>query len=302
MSSKSIFQLLSLSAIWSGYYLCTKYLNSFVSTFASGVAVRVVTILSLILFLALKGRLSALHAPKGARPRLILVGVLCFVLDITAFVGFAYCPASVGSALLKCDILFVNLLAYFVSRRIPTKKEWFFTILMLAGVFVLLDINYTEIRSTNAYSLLFLVSAFTVSCNAYLVQSVQKKYPGIDDMAIALYNLLFSGLCFLAMCVFSNLLGDIKTIACTPRFLTVALAGGILDVALFIIYYKSLREFSVWFVKSILLTMPVFTAAISYFVFDEILNFKQIIGIVVICLGAVLILNDQSKNSAKQKA
>ena len=74
---------------------------------------------------------------------------------------------------------------------------------------------------------------------------------------------------------------------------TATLLGAVMNVALFVFYYKCLRMFSVWLVKIFLLNMPVFSAAAAYLLYGDALSLRQMFGIIIIILGALLTIRSE---------
>lgn len=53
---------------------------------------------------------------EGVRARLVMIGTLGFLLDWTAFLGLSMSSAATGTALLKCDVLMVNIISVIVYQ------------------------------------------------------------------------------------------------------------------------------------------------------------------------------------------
>lgn len=296
MNTKSTVQLLALSFIWSAFFTCVQYVNRALGVYVSAALMRVSALAFVLLSHILRRRLADLKAPAGSHLSLILIGVMNFILDGLAYIGFQYCPVSMGTALLKCDIIFVNLVTAIFYKKKISLRDWLLTLFMLTGVFILIDVDFQSAKLNNAYCLLFVLSAFVVCCNAFLIQSVQRRFADIKDMCIASYNLTFSGVCFALIAVIQAVFFAEPLRPITGNVPFVIILGGFVSMALFEVYYKSLREFSVWLVKIFLLTMPVICALMSYVLYGETLSPKQLWGIFIICIGAFfIILNEKQK-------
>lgn len=299
MGSKGAIQLTLLSFIWSTYYISSNYLNSRLDMFVSGAIIRAITLLILLIFLGFTGQWWKLKIPKSSLLRLLLIGVLCFVLDGTAFIGFMHCSSSEGTALLKADIIFILIMTAISDHKLPSLKNALLSLFMLLGIFVLVDTGARGSYFSGVYSWFFIASAFAASCNAFLVKGTQKRFPQITDMAIAVYNLLFSGICFLIVSICSGaFFAEIAECAYEVDLITASIISGALDAGLFVIYYSSLRRFSVWLVKIFLLTMPAISSLISLLLFGDTLALQELIGITIICVGALLIMESHGYRSS----
>lgn len=115
---KSLFPLLILPVIWGTYYVASQKLVGFTSSFTSGLSIRFVVMLALIVIMAKRGELGLLWKTEGVRARLVMIGTLGFLLDWTAFLGLSMSSAATGTALLKCDVLNGK---HHISHRLQTE-------------------------------------------------------------------------------------------------------------------------------------------------------------------------------------
>ncbi|MCG8484796.1 MAG: EamA/RhaT family transporter, partial [Clostridia bacterium] len=109
---RNYFPIVITAVIWSGYYVATKFSNAFgLSPFVVGIAIRFVAFILLTALMLKNGEFHKLFKVEGILWKLILIGCFGFLLDITAFLGFKTDAAVYGIVLLKCDVLFVNVLS-----------------------------------------------------------------------------------------------------------------------------------------------------------------------------------------------
>lgn len=92
------------------------------SVFDTGIVIRFLTMCLLFVIMGIRGELKELVQVKGVLGRLLLIGVLGFSLDLTAFIGLTISSAGTGTALLKCDILFVNLISCLIYKKRFSKR------------------------------------------------------------------------------------------------------------------------------------------------------------------------------------
>ena len=264
---------------WSIYYAVSKIVvDATGSALLAGFLLRTAALVFLtIQLLADKNFRRLFHQGKAALI-LVMIGVFGFLLDLFANLGYAGGSLSTGTALLKTDVLMVNLAL--------------FGVLLVLGV----DFGGMTLHVTDLY---FILSAVCVSANAFIIKSAQEKYHEDADM-ISYYNnavvlILFAGSA--ALC------GDFHHLPANPGsgfWLLVAL-GGLAQTGIYFFYYRNLKHFEVWLVKLYLLLMPVLSCFIGVFFLNEELSTKKLLGILIVLAGAAVILqrgriNHQQEN------
>ncbi|MCL2216920.1 MAG: DMT family transporter [Defluviitaleaceae bacterium] len=249
--------VLFLSLIWAAFHFSLGISNRAISPFVTGVIIRLSVGVLLTLVMLFGGKIKHLAVPRKYLPRLLLTGVLGFLLDITAFLGSRWGNVANGTVLLKTDILFVGILSAILLKQHFPKKDWGFAAVMFVGAALVLGLTPGNFQFAAADSL-YILSALFISINAFGIQSLQRD--GISNMVIAWYNNIVVTFFFISTTLISGVTGDFGTIGLN---LAPALAVGIAgQFFIFILYYKSLRELPVWIVKVILLLVPV--AALFY--------------------------------------
>ncbi|WP_448375049.1 DMT family transporter [Fervidobacterium sp.] len=292
---------MALVVIWGSYYISNKFALSVFGVVFNGVFIRTF-VLFLMLFLgAINKRNSELLRVKHIFVRLVLIGLLGFALDITAFLGFKYSTASKGAVLLRTDVLFSTLISAFLGQ-VPGIIDIVSMILMLLGVALvsgsdnLLKFGYGDV--------FFLLSAFFISLNAFVIRSVQedKRNPG-SDFVIAFYNNFFTLVFFSLFSINSlklELISNSQSIG--VNIATAGLVvGSVCQYLIYVVYYKNLRIFPVWLVRTSLLFMPVYVLLVMSF-FGESVNARQLIGVLIILFGAFLLtISNQFLRNKKQR-
>lgn len=296
MEKKSVVPLLVLPLVWGCYYVASNASVEHMSVFSVGIVIRFVTMILLTVLMLTRGEMKALLDVDHVWPRLILIGILGFLLDVTAFIGLTLCPAGIGTVLLKTDILFVNLISVVVYHYRFSGKDWLFTLIMLGGVVLVMGVDFSRANMGGVGNIFFILSAMFVSINAFVIKSVQHDgiHP-VSDNVIAYYNNFITMLFFIA---FAGAHGDIAQLAKIgrDRYLTVALlAASVGQTLVYLIYYHNLRNFPVWIVKVFLLLMPVVATVICFFLFGEKMIGSQYLGMAIILLGAAGILVEQGR-------
>ncbi len=289
-----------LPVIWGSYYVASHEALRFLSTFCVGIVIRLITMLLLTALMARRGELGALFRVRVVWRRLICIGVLGFLLDATAFLGLSMASAGLGTVLLKCDILFVNLISVIVYKQKFSRFDWAATFVMLFGVVLVLGIDPAELELMNAGNIFFILSALFVSINAFVIKSVQlDPVNPVSDSVVAYYNNFVTMLLFL---ITAAALGDIRQmpVILENRYLAGALLlSGLGQALIYIVYYANLRRFPVWQVKIFLLLMPIVSALLSFLLFGDAMSGGQYLGMGIVLLGALSILADQRSQEQK---
>lgn len=296
MKIKQTAPLLALAFIWGCYYVASQRAVSGMSVFSAGVVIRLITLLLLTVLMWKKGELPLLLKTKGVKRRLLLIGGLGFLLDLTGFIGLSLSSVGSGAALLKCDILFVNLISVIIYKEKFSKKEWLYTFAMLFGVLLVMGIDFRHFRLGGSGDIFFVLSALFISINAFVVKSVQldKKNP-TSDHVIAYYN---NGITMLLFIVTSLVLGTFSQLfelGDAPGTMTALGFAGIGQTLIYVVYYYNLRRNPVWIVKVFLLLMPIVSALLGFLLFGETMVFNQYVGAAIVLSGALGILLEQGK-------
>ncbi len=277
--------------IWGSYYIFSKLSTNYADVFTVGIFIRLVTLgIMLVLFKYLK-RTTELLPKKENFKTLLLIGFLGFVLDITAFLGLKFSTASKGAVLLRTDVFFSNIIASFLGERLGI-TDTFLTVSAFIGVVVSMTKSLKDFHFTIS-DLLFLVSAFAIALNAFVIRNVQKK--GVSDLVIGYYNNFFTLFFFVLVL---PLFGSKFTFSAkgTP-FLILA---GVFQTLIYIVYYSTLRKFPVWIVRTFLLLIPVYVMIIDFLRGVDI-YINQFLGMLLIIASAVaLVLKQRFITNNKQ--
>ena len=285
---KYTLMVIGMVASWSVYYAVSKILvDATGSALLAGFLLRTAALVFLTAQLLLDKNFSRLfHQGKAVRI-LVVIGVFGFLLDLFANLGYRGGSLSTGTALLKTDVLMVNLVTVILYHKRLYISDWLGTLVMLCGVLLVLGVDFggMELHVTDLF---FLLSAACVTANAFIIKMAQEKYHEDADM-ISYYNnfvvlLLFGTVAAAAGDIRSEALGTV------PGFWWLAALGGLAQTGIYFFYYRNLKHFEVWLVKLYLLLMPVLSCFIGVFFLNEELTVKKLLGILVVLSGAAVIL------------
>ena len=273
---------------WSVYYAVSKRMVDLTgSAYAAGFLLRAAALIFLTAQIFLDGAWRTMLRQGGTAVFLLCIGLFGFLLDLFANLGYAGGSLSTGAALLKTDVLMVNLATVAVCREKLYASDWLGTLVMLAGVALVLglDLHGVELHATDLF---FLLSAACVTVNAFLIKHVQTRR-GAGTDAISYYNNFGVFVLFAAFAAARGDLGALRG-ADTAGFWPLVLLGGLAQTGIYFFYYRNLRRHEVWVVKLWLLLMPVVSCLIGVLFLHETLTARKAVGTAVVLLGAVVIL------------
>jgi len=272
---------------WSIYYAVSKIVvDATGSARLAGFLLRSAALVFLTVQLLADRNFKRLFHQGKAVLILVLIGVFGFLLDLFANLGYAGGSLSTGTALLKTDVLMVNLATVIVYRKRLYFSDWLGTAIMLGGVLLVLGVDFggMTLHLTDLY---FLLSAACVSANAFIIKAAQEKYHEDADM-ISYYN---NAVVLLLFAASAAACGDFRLPVDAERgFWPLVALGGLAQTGIYFFYYRNLKHFEVWLVKLYLLLMPVLSCFIGVFFLNEELTSKKLLGILVVLAGAAVIL------------
>lgn len=273
---------------WSIYYAVSKVMvNATGSAYLAGFLLRGAALIFLTAQLLFDRNFARLFSRDRSVLILVVIGVFGFLLDLFANLGYMHGSLSTGTALLKTDVLMVNLATVILYRKRLYLSDWIGTLVMLLGVLLVLGVEFGEMHF-NVYDLFFILSALCVTANAFIIKAAQERR-GEDADMISYYNNFVVLVLFGASAAFA---GDLNAgLGQTVRdYFPLILLGGLAQTGIYFFYYRNLRRHEVWLVKLYLLLMPIVSCFIGVFFLGEELTAKKALGVLVVLLGAALIL------------
>ena len=286
---KDVGMIAGMVIAWTAYYAVSKFMvDRTGSPYAAGFLLRAAALVFLTVQLAVTGGFKELFRQGKATVILVIIGVFGFLLDLFANLGYANGGSlGTGTALLKTDVLMVNLLTVAIYHKRLYATDWIGSLLMLFGVLLVLGLDFKEL-SFRPTDLFFIASAACVTANAFIIKAAQDKHRQKAD-TISYYNnfvvLLLFGL-------FALVRGDLAALkpSETPGFWWFVLLGGLAQTGIYFFYYRNLKRHEVWIVKLWLLLMPVLSCVVGILFFGDRPTVWNYIGIGVVMLGATVIL------------
>ncbi len=286
---KSALMIGGMVLSWSVYYTVSKLLVDATGSAAlSGMLLRLAALVFLTVQLYEDHTFGALiRQGKKQFIALISIGVFGFLLDLFANLGYAGGSLSTGTALLKTDVLMVNLATVIIYRKKLFASDWAGTLVMIGGVLLVLGVDFRGIRF-NPTDLFFILSAMCVTVNAFIIKNAQEKYHEDAD-TISYYNNFVVLLLFSSTAALTGAISP-SALRLTPFMWGMVALGGLAQTGIYFFYYRNLKHYEVWVVKLYLLLMPVVSCFIGVFFLNEELTGRKLLGIFTVLCGAVLIL------------
>ena len=284
-----IFFIGGMVLAWSANYLCCNWGVGYTnSPYVAGMFIRAFAFIYLLIYIIARGKFKEIFHQNKIALLLFAVGIIGFLIDVFANIGFKHGDVGTGSVLLKTDILMANLCTVIFLKQRLHWTGWIATLFMLGGIILVLDIDYKALE-INWYDLFFIASAVAVTANAFLIKHIIYKYHEDNEM-IAFYNNFVVVILFTCASFISGdykVLGEIKL---GWEFWLILAAGGLAQTLVYIFYYRNLNAHPVWKVKLYLLLVPIITCIVSLVAFNEKFTWMKIVGIVLVLVGATLII------------
>lgn len=285
---------------WATYFSVSKWAVGYTSSvFLAGFLLRLAAFIFLTVYIIIKGEAKKLFSYGKLTILLLVIGLLGYLLDTFANLGFIRSSVSTGTVLLKTDILMVNIISAVLLKEKLYLSDWIGTAIMLVGVILVLNIDFKSFHF-NWYDIFFILSALSVTINAFVIKGVQKK--GVSSDTIAYYNNFTVMLLFFISALIGSDLASFSTLNTDFKFFALIFLGGLAQSLIYIFYYRNLKKFPVWVVKLYLLFVPIVSCFVGVIVFGETIILLQYIGIALVLCGAVVIILRNKFNKKKEEA
>lgn len=214
----------------------------------------------------------------------VLIGLIACGITMGILIGIAKSTATAGAVLQRTDIFFTMLIGYFLVGDRFKKTDWLFIAVLVIGAFYVVGFDFNSMRLTNPYNLFFVSSALGISINAFLIKYRIKR---ISWDVLAWINSSVQAIFYFLLVAVVYRQEVISAFRFYSTGLWWLLGAAFWLVIYFLSYYESLERMPVWFVRTFLLTMPVFTLALEFPIFGTKLTHYQAVGIVLVVIGVL---------------
>ena len=294
MSKKNLIFVILMIVSWAFYFvLCKICITATDSPFVAGLLLRIMTLAFLSTYWVITKKENAISIPVKPFFLTIAIGIIAFMFDALINIGFQYIPVSIGTVLLKTEILFVLLFSLLFFKVRIKKRKYLFIALMLLGVILCTNLQLSDM-TFNLYSLLFIASAALNAICAFAIKYIQKKY-SIGSFAIAYTNnivsLVLYGICTASFNrqQFIGLFSDEDDLW---GVVIIFVLCSVCQTGLMITYYRNLKELPVWFVKAFLLFVPALSMIIEFTILRTTISLISLLGFVLVSIGGLGITID----------
>lgn len=230
-------------------------------------------------------------------PLFILGGLfqpfLYFIFETYTYQSFA--SPTIAEAMLSTQPLIAPFFAFVLLREKVTKNNIIGIILSTLGMLLLILVGSKDFEMGSYWGIL--LAFITVSMSVSYTVILRRIPTHYSSLSIVFYVQLFSLVLFY---VVWGIMGEYKL----PIFsvpLSSILAVGYLaifaSVAAFVLFCYTVREIGVTRANVFNNVRPVFTAALMWILFDEILPLWKIIGIIFIIIGLFISQKHEKSNN-----
>lgn len=229
-----------------------------------------------------------------------MCNMLCLVLGLkltSSVAGSIFGIMAMPLAVLLAAIFFVD-----ERSRVMRFKFVAGSLVAIVGslIFVVYADNHAQAESAVDHDFLIgcLLLGGSITCQAFynmVIKNVGKQLRTfvMTSMIFCIDGVLFT---IIALCT-----GSLVEVADKPIWDTLGLmASGLVGVAAGLVVVAVIKFFGIVTLNVLQLTLPVATAVVGYFLLDEIVNYHQVVGAVVLILGCIyaILLKDKPKQQS----
>lgn len=294
MSKKDLIFVILMTVSWAFYFvLCKICITVIDSPFVAGLLLRIMTLVFLSTYWVITKKENAISIPAKPFLLTITVGTIAFIFDALINIGFQYMPVSIGTVLLKTEILFVLLFSLLFFKVRIEKQKHLFIVLILLGVILCMNLQSSDM-TFNLYGLLFIASAALNAICAFAIKHIQEKY-STGSFATAYTNnivsLVLYGICTASFDrqKFIDLFSDGDDLW---NIVLIFVLCSVCQTCLMITYYRNLKELPVWIVKAFLLFVPALSMIIEFAFLRTTISLISLVGFVLVLIGELGITID----------
>lgn len=231
----------------------------------------------------------------GVKTLLVLfpIGFLGSSYNLLLIFGLKFSLASHAAILLRLDIPITAILGYISLQERIYFLDILAIILMIWGSLKVMEVSLAGLSSISMGDLLFIAAGLSISINAILIKVLLKD---LHRDTIAFYNLFYTVLLYTLYLPFLGEWSDLPILLEAKGDWLQLIGLGAITSVIYIVYYSSLEQLRAWIVRTLLLSVPIFTMILAYIFLKESLNLSQIIGMgAVIAGGTTIVYNSRSK-------
>ena len=284
-------------AMWGITYILTFTALKYYSAF-SIVAIRVF-IASFLLFIISLIMKKLQRIQKKHIKYFLFMGILDpFGYFLLESYGIKYSTPTISAIMVSLIPLLIPIAAFFVVKEKVSLINFIGIIISFFGVLMILIKNDFSLI-VSSLGMIFLISAILVSiASIMLIKKIMSIY---NEYTVMTYLNITSSIYFIPIFLIYEIpvIADVTlTSELVINLLLLSFLGSTLA---FLFYLKGLKEIGVTKTNIFVNLIPVFTAIFSYFLLDERLSVKMIIGILIVIFGLIITQIKFTKNIFKKQ-
>jgi drug/metabolite transporter (DMT)-like permease len=261
----------------------------------AGVLGRLITISALAVWILSTGDGWRRLRPRGFTKSLFWMGLVALVLNLLWYNGMRFTTATNAALLFRLDLVFVLLIGTFLGIERIRLPQVGILAFLLVGLGLFTEINKLKVSDQLVGDLMVVGAAFGYALNAFIIRRILTV---MDTLAVSVYNLLASGIGFLAIAMVQGEFTRLPRSAAEPHaWWWIIALGGATAVSL-PLYYAALRRMPVWKLRAWMLLAPVLVALVEWAIWGITVTPLQLCGALILLTGlAVLIYEERLQPS-----
>lgn len=293
MASKNLVHYISLffaMFFWGGSFVLTKHL---LTDFHPITVIFARLVISSVLFVIIG---IAIYKRDFfiSKKHILLFSALAFFEPIVYFLfetySLQYTDPSIVSVIIATIPLFVAFVAVYFLKEAFSRSNFFGVFLSVFGIVIMLFPAFSD----SSVSLIGVLLAFgavlsTIGYNYFLKKIPHSYSPILVITWQNLFGLVAFTPLFLIMNSTESIVNQWDALADIKNLIALLLLAVFCSSIAFILYIKGVRVIGVAKANTFTNLIPVITALISFFIFNEVVTWNKIVGIFVVLTGIFLV-------------
>lgn len=229
---------------------------------------------------------------------LIVIGGITLVANwILLFASFNYIPFSISTVVYHTQPLFLVLLGAYITGDKLSWSLFFWLALAFAGLFLMLELDFAEIRvllsaegqaenSSHFASVFGLLMALSAALLYTVTTLVTKKVSHVPPHLVALVQVIVGVVMLLPFADFADLPSGIA------RWFDLIILGVVHTGFMYIIMYDSFQKLPTGLLALLSFIYPVMALIVDFWAFNTLISWLQGVGVLMILLAACAVKFD----------
>ena len=227
---------------------------------------------------------------------LLLMGVISIAIHLLWFASLRWTTATNVAMLFRLDLVFVVLIGAVLGLERVGVAQMTLLPPMLVGLALVTEIHKFDFGGHLRGDAMIVAAAFGFAANAFVIRHIMRV---MDEEAVALYNHAMNMLGFVALAMVSGDFVRTKEVLQEPVvWQSIVLLGAIAAIGL-PLYYFALKRMDVWKLRTFMLSAPIVTAGVEWFVWGGPMSRLQLVGALIILGGLAVLIRVESRASAR---